>query len=103
MSIVRTLPPGSATGIVNQAKALTFSTGNEHALVRLSNGTRALVSGGPGGISFAEGQVARIIGHTHPYGMGSVGPSGADRAALQALGQVHSYVVEGGQIFRFGQ
>jgi RHS repeat-associated protein len=103
MSVVRNLPPGAAGGVVNEAKALTFATGNEHAVVRLANGQRALVSGGSGGILFAEGQVTRIIGHTHPYGMGAVGPSAADAAALRALGQTHSYVIEGGRIIRFGQ
>jgi hypothetical protein len=102
MKIVKTLPPGTARGILNEAKALTFETGNEHALVRLATGERALVSGGPGGISFAEGHVTRIIGHTHPYGAMSSGPSAADAAALRALGQTHSYVVEGGRIIRFG-
>jgi hypothetical protein len=66
MTVVRTLPPGTATGVVGEARALTFATGNEHALVRLATGERALVSGGPGGITFAEGQITRIIGHTHP-------------------------------------
>jgi hypothetical protein len=102
MTVVKTLPPGTASGIVNEAKALTFSTGNEHAVVRLATGESALVSGGPGGISFAEGEVSRIIFHTHPYGMGAVGPSAADAAALQALGQSHSYIIEGGQFIRFG-
>jgi RHS repeat-associated protein len=103
MTIVRTLPPGTAGGVVNEARALTFATGNEHALVRLATGERALVSGGPGGIAFGEGQVTRIIGHTHPYGFGSIGPSAADAAALRALGQTHSYVLDGaGNIIRFG-
>jgi hypothetical protein len=68
MTIVRTLPPGTAGGVVGEARALTFATGNEHALVRLATGERALVSGGPGGIDFGVGQVTRIIGHSHPYG-----------------------------------
>jgi RHS repeat-associated protein len=102
MQIVKSLPPGTAGGIVNEVKALTFATGNEHALVRLASGERALVSGGPGGIAFGEGQVTRIIGHTHPYGTASVGASAADRAALQTLGQTHSYIQEAGRIIRFG-
>ncbi|MBL9179289.1 MAG: hypothetical protein JNM65_14600 [Verrucomicrobiaceae bacterium] len=101
MQVVRTLPPGTAGGVVNEAKALTFATGNEHAVVRLATGERALVSGGPGGIDMGT-QVTRIIGHTHPYGTMSAGASAADRAALQTLGQRHSYILEGGQILRFG-
>lgn len=100
MTVVKILPPGTAGGILNEAKALTFTTGNEHALVRLATGERALVSGGPGGISFAEGEVTRIIGHTHPYSPVWAGPSPADFRALSDLGQTHSYVVEGGQIIR---
>ena len=38
---------------------------------------------------------SRIIGHTHPYGLGSIGPSAADAVALRALRQTHSYVVDG--------
>lgn len=101
MQIVRTLPPGTAGGVVNEVKALTFATGNEHALVRLATGERALVSGGPGGIDMGT-QVTRIIGHTHPYGTMSAGASAAERAALQTLGQRHSYILEGGQTLRFG-
>ncbi len=101
MQVVRTLPPGTAGGVANEAKALTFATGNEHAVVRLATGERALVSGGSGGIDMGT-QVTRIIGHTHPYGTASVGASAADRAALQTLGQSHSYILEGGRIIRFG-
>lgn len=103
MTVVRTLPPGTAGGVVSEARALTFATGNEHALVRLATGERALVSGGPGGIAFGEGQITRIIGHSHPYGFGSIGPSAADFGALRSLGQTHSYVLDGaGNIIRFG-
>jgi len=103
MTVVKTLPAGTASGILNEAKALTFATGNEHALVRLATGERALVSGGRDGISFPKGQVTRIIGHTHPYGRGAVGPSTTDVAALKLLGQTHSYLIERGEIIRFGQ
>ena len=102
MSIVRILPPGSAGGIINEVKSLAFSTGNEYAIVRLANVSRALVSGGSGGISFVPGQVTRVIGHIDPYGLGASGASAADFAAIRALGQVHSYVLEGGQFIRFG-
>jgi hypothetical protein len=81
--------------LINEGKALTFTTGNEHALVKLANGTRALVSGGPGGINFAPGQVTRIFGHTHPT---NALPSAADAAALTILGQSKQYVLHGGQV-----
>ena len=32
--------------IIAEAKALTFATGNEHALISLTSGQRVLVSGG---------------------------------------------------------
>jgi RHS repeat-associated protein len=103
MSIEKLLPTGTAGGIVAEAKALTYATGNEYALVRMATGERALVSGGPGGISFADGQITRIIGHTHPYGFGSIPPSSHDFATLRQLGQTHSYVFDGaGSIIRFG-
>jgi hypothetical protein len=103
LTVVRTLPPGTAGGVVSEARALTFATGNEHALVRLATGERALVSGGLGGIAFGEGQITRIIGHSHPYGFGSIGPSAADFGALRSLGQTHCYVLDGaGNIIRFG-
>jgi RHS repeat-associated protein len=102
MAVVRTIQRGEKlSDIINVGKALTFETGNEHALVKLATGERALVSGGPGGINFAEGSVSRIFGHTHPYGTAAVGPSGLDRLALQRLGQGSSWLVEGGTITKF--
>jgi hypothetical protein len=102
MAVVRTIQRGEKlSDIINEGKALTFETGNEHALIKLATGERALVSGGPGGINFAEGSVSRIFGHTHPYGTAAVGPSGLDRLALQRLGQGSSWLVEGGTITKF--
>lgn len=101
-SIVRLVPTGAGAGIVNLAKAETLITGNEHALVRLQNGARALVSGGPGGICFGNLPIQRIIFHTHPFQTPPTGPSAADQAALKALKQVHSYILEHGQVIRFG-
>lgn len=81
--------------IVNEGKALTFTTGNEHAVVKLPSGERALVSGGPGGIDFPEGSVTKIFGHTHPT---SAPPSAADFKATAQLGQTKQYVFHGGQV-----
>ncbi|MEO1245770.1 MAG: hypothetical protein AAFX56_08845, partial [Pseudomonadota bacterium] len=95
MQEVRTINAGETIDdIVNEAKALTFTTGNEHALVTLANGQRTLVSGGPGGISFNTGQITRIFGHTHPT---SAPPSAADAQALRHLGQSKQYVFHGGR------
>ena len=96
MSVVRMVKKGEKIAdIVNEGKALTFTTGNEHALVTLASGERAIVSGGPGGISFAEGQITRIFGHTHPT---SAPPSAADFQALRDLGQTQQTVFHGGEV-----
>lgn len=97
-----TINPGEKIAdIVNEAKTLTFQTGNEHALVTLASGQRALVSGGPGGISFGQGQITRLFGHTHGYQFAGAGASGADRAAISALGQRSSWILERGSLFKF--
>lgn len=84
MSLVRIIEKGqSVDELANEAKALTWSSGNEHALVTLSGGQRALVSGGPGGIFFENGQIKRIWAHTHPD---PSNPSVADGLILQTLG-----------------
>ena len=102
-SMVGTVARGERIAdLIAEGKSLTFSTGNEHALVRLAGGERAIVSGGPGGISAMEDLgVDLIYGHTHPYGLGFVGPSAADRAALEQLGQSSSYVLENGTLEKF--
>ena len=67
MKVVRYVKRGEKiSDIINEGKGLTFSTGNEHALVKLSDGRRAIVSGNTHGISFEAGQVELIYAHT-PY------------------------------------
>lgn len=53
------------------------------AFVPLSDGRRALVTGGSGGISFNQGQIRRIWGHTHPDPSAA---SKADELILEVLG-----------------
>lgn len=102
-SIVRTITHGEKiTDIIEKAKGLTFSTGNEYALISLRSGERVLVSGGPGGIDLSRLPVRRILGHTHPFQLLPTGPSLVDRAALQTLGQRSSYLFERGRQIRFG-
>ena len=104
MQVVRTIGQGEKIAdIVNEAKAFTFQSGNEHALVTLANGERALVSGGQLNINFAEGQVTRLFGHTHSYNFPASGASAADRAAIRALGQRSSWIMERGHLFKFGR
>ena len=92
MRLVRTIKPGEKIAdIVSEAKSLTWTTGKEHALVRLASGERALVRGGEGGIIFERGQISRLFGHTHPYQRpGSI--SAEDIFALKLLGQRRQYV-----------
>jgi RHS repeat-associated protein len=96
MTVVRVIKAGEKLDdIINEAKELTWTTGNEHALVKLANGERALVSGGPGGIAFENGEVLRIFGHTHPT---NAMPSEADVQAVMRLGQTQQTVLHGGQV-----
>ncbi len=96
MSVVRTIAKGEKIDdLMNDLKGLTFTTGNEHAVVTLANGERAIVSGGPGGITFEQGQIRTLFGHTHPT---SAPPSSADAKALTQLGQSKQYVLHGGEI-----
>jgi RHS repeat-associated protein len=103
MKIIRTLARGeSISDLLNEAKAITFQTGEEVAVVKLANGERALVSGGEEGISFGEGSISRIYGHTHPYGiLGNQAASPEDIQALQSLGQRSSYISADGNLFKF--
>jgi RHS repeat-associated protein len=101
-TIVRVIGRGEKVAdIVAEGKALTFTTGNEHALLRLSNGQRVIVSGGPGGIDLSGLKIRRIIGHSHPYHRQSAGPSADDFDALRKLGQPSSYLLERGTLTRF--
>jgi hypothetical protein len=96
MQVERVIQSGEKVAdLINEAKALTFTTGNEYAVVTLANGQRALVSGGPGGIKFAEGSISQIFGHTHPT---NALPSAADAEALRTLGQSKQYVFHGGEV-----
>ncbi len=62
-------------------------------MVSLSNGTRALVVGGSGGIT-GDASVVRVIAHTHPA-WGGV-PSAADAMALTSFKQSSSWIVHFG-------
>lgn len=102
MSSVRTIGRGEKLAdIIDEGKRLTFETGNEHALVKLANGDRAIVAGGPGGIEFTS-DVSRVFGHTHPYQLPITGPSSADFSMLASYGQRSSWLLEHGALTRFG-
>lgn len=104
LTVVRTISRGErVANIIEEMKSLTYTTGNEHALVTLADGSRAIVSGGPGGITFAEGQITRLFAHSHPYQLPPTGPSGADINALRVLRQRSSYLLEHGRLYRFSR
>jgi RHS repeat-associated protein len=95
MTVEKILPQGSKIAdIINDVKGMTWATGNEHAVVRLANGQKAIVSGGSGGIQFQIGQIKTLFGHTHPT---FAPPSLADYNALKILGQSKQYVIHGGE------
>lgn len=87
--------------IINEVKGLTLTNGTEHAVVKLVNGQRAIVSGGTTGIRFPANTVSRIFGHTHPYQFPASGVSSADRLMLDKLGQISSYLLEHGDLYKF--
>ena len=102
MSMVRTVGRGEKIAdLVDEGKRLTFETGNEYALVKLANGERAIVSGGPTGIALSD-DVTRVFAHSHPYHLPATGPSAADFGMLSAFGQRSSWLLEHGTLSRFG-
>lgn len=95
MTVEKIIPQGSKIkDTVNDVKGMTWVTGNEHAVVRLTSGQKAIVSGGPGDISLKSGQIKTLFGHIHPT---NAPPSSRDYEALKALGQSKQCVIHGGQ------
>jgi len=102
MQIVREIKHGETlTDIVQEGKQLTFASDVEHAVVTLKDGRRVLVSGGKHGIELTK-DVKRVIGHTHPYSLPPSGPSTGDLNALRELKQRNSYLLERGELQKFG-
>jgi len=87
--------------VVEELKIRTFQTGKEHAVVKLASGERAIVSGGQKSISFTEGSITRIFGHTHSPYLNATGPSVSDFATLERLGQTTSYLLEHGDLYKY--
>ena len=80
----------------------TYLSGNEHAIVRLSDGSRMLVKTGQEGGTIPG--VVRLIVHSHPYTAalrGEVAVSGIDRASLGKIGQVSSWLLVHGELVKF--
>ena len=104
---VRTVQHGeSLESLIEESKALAWTSNAEHAILKLSSKERIIVRGGPDGIEFllnAEEtqvfvtmrglrlQVVRIYFHTHPR---VTGPSDDDLKVLRILSQSRSYIFE---------
>ena len=100
--LVRLIGPGERIAdLLNEGKVRTFTTGVEHALVKLANGQRALMSGAADRISFRAGEITFLYAHTHAYQFLQGGASASDQAALARLGQWASYVLERGQLIKY--
>ena len=69
---------------------ITAETGNEVALLRLTNGRRVLRMGGPDYVYIGRG-VKTIIAHTHPRG--ALWLSKADVDTLTVLGQRSTVII----------
>ncbi|MBW3539026.1 MAG: hypothetical protein KY476_02035 [Planctomycetes bacterium] len=88
--------------IIEEVKRLTFVTNREYAIVRLKDGTRAIVTGEADSIDLPIGLTVRLFGHSHPYSLPATGfASDEDREALRILGQRTSYILERGVLFKF--
>lgn len=85
--------------IVDEIKWYTRMDGVEHAVIKMSDGKRYIVSGGGKGISFSQ-DTKIIYGHTHPNYNGTTpfnnGASLADRQALEKLNQSKQYIFHDG-------
>ncbi|MEM9980843.1 MAG: hypothetical protein AAF734_00005, partial [Bacteroidota bacterium] len=91
-------PGAKIEDIVSEAIYMTRSTGVEHALVQLKDGSRHIVSGGKHGIRLPS-DTDILFGHTHPpLRKGELNtPSLADRKALDLLDQSKQYIFHDGQ------
>jgi hypothetical protein len=102
MTVIREINQGEKIAdIVNEGSRLTWLDDVEHAVVKLNEGRRVLVSGGKHGIELS-GDVTRIYGHSHPWSLPASGKSAGDVDALIQLNQRSSYLLERGQLTKFG-
>jgi hypothetical protein len=105
-TVVREIGRGERVAdLIQELAGLTYNAGGaEHAIITLKNGQRLIVQGGETGISFETfgDTLRRIILHTHPT---TTGPSAADFAMLEQLGQKSSWIYElfGGGLTKFGR
>lgn len=103
MTVEKIIPQDSKiSDILIEIKGMTWMSENEHVVVRLVDGRKAIVSRGPGGIEFQHGQIRTLFGHTHPT---PAPPSFGDFNFLRnyrfyggRIGQSRQYVIHGGQI-----
>ena len=102
MVVLREIQHGEKLAdITHELKVLTYTTGKEHAVLKMENGARVIVSGGEGGIRLSE-SVVRLFVHTHPYEVPAAGvASTRDLATIARLQQVSSWILEHGNLFKF--
>jgi hypothetical protein len=91
----------SPDALFSELRQLTYESGNEHALVRMSSGEFQIHAGGATGIDLSS-DISQVIAHTHPYGLDALGPSADDVGMLGHLGQGASILLEHGQTILFG-
>jgi RHS repeat-associated protein len=106
MRIVRTIQYGEKwDDLVKEVERLHYgSWGDEHAIVKLATGERAIVAGNSFGIYGMEGNVSKVFLHVHPYHVPAMpGPSPLDLMFIRGLGQRSSYLMEPryGRFYRF--
>ncbi len=82
--------PQGTSGIRNMMANMTADSGNEVALLRLTDGTRVLRMGGPKSVTLGS-DVETVIAHTHPSG--SFNFSTADIVALWKRDQLSSVLI----------
>ena len=102
MVFVRSIERGEKVDdLISELKTLTFTNDKEYAIVKLRNGTRALVTGSHKQIDFSD-EISKLFIHSHPYSEPFKGASPDDLFSNYVLGQRSSWVMDNGQIIKFG-
>ena len=105
MTIVREIKKGEKVKVIlEEADELTLFYNLEHAVVKISDGRRVLVSGGADGIEFIKKDIRKIYFHTHPYFRNQKGPSPADFIIIskqKGLNQTSSHILQDGKLMKY--
>ena len=81
---------------MNEVKQRHYeSWGDEHAIVKLVAGERAIVAGNSRGINMTDEDVSKVFLHIHPYHVPALpGPSPKDLLFIRSLKQRSSFLLE---------